>query len=127
MKRSDLFKTIMRNLAKRTKSMDGDFSSVWYWLRVGGLWLQATIVGGFFLFILILAIFVRVRPAKLFGLCVGYFIFTFFTFIMLRLLIPEPTHNEIFTLALLIALPLIFIGNTLFEYGYRRTLGAAQL
>jgi hypothetical protein len=107
--------------------MDGDIASVWYWLQIGGLWLQATIIGGFFLFILIMAIFVRVRPAKLFGLTGGYFLFTFVIFITLRLLIAEPTHSEIFTLALLIALPLIFIANALFEFSFRRTVGAPQL
>ena len=106
--------------------MDCDIASVWCWLRVGGLWLQATIVGGFFTILLILSIFVKVRPAKLFGLAVGYFMLTFITFIVARLLIPEPTHNEIFTLALLIALPLVFIGNALFEFSFRRTVGAPQ-
>ncbi|MFN8371788.1 MAG: hypothetical protein U0694_02780 [Anaerolineae bacterium] len=101
-----------------------DLSSVWTWLRVGGLWLQATIIGGFFTIILIMAIFVRVRPAKLFGLSAGYFMFTFVIFLLLRLTIAEPSHSEIFTMALIVSLPLVFIGNALFEYGYRKTIGA---
>ncbi len=104
--------------------MDDDISSVWYWLSIGGLWLQATIIGGFFTILLILGVFVKVRPAKLLGLFVGYFIFTFIAFLLLRLLFPDPTNNEIFTLALIVSLPLVFIGNTLFEYGYHKTIGA---
>lgn len=107
--------------------MDGDISSVWYWLKIGGLWLQATLIGGFFMIILIMAIFVRVRPAKLFGLCVGYFMLNFTAFIVLRLLIPEPTNSEIFTLALIVALPLIFIVIAIFEFVFSKTIGAQQL
>jgi hypothetical protein len=106
--------------------MDGDITSVWFWLRVGGLWLQATIIGGFFTILLILSIFVKVRPAKLFGLFVGYALFTFILFILLRLLFVEPSHSEVFTLALLVALPLLVISNALFELGYRKTAGAPQ-
>jgi hypothetical protein len=105
--------------------MNGDVSSVWYWLRVGGFWLQATIIGGFITILLILGVFVKVRPAKLFGLFVGYALFTFILFILLRLLLAEPSHNEVFTLALLVALPLLYIGNALFEWGYRKTVGAS--
>jgi hypothetical protein len=102
----------------------GELSSVWYWLAVGGIWLQATIIGGFVSIILASAIFRKVPAPKLFGLSVGYFMFTFVAFLLLRLLNPDPSNNEVFTLALIVALPLVFIGNALFEMGYRKTIGA---